>query len=57
MIETGQHQVPETSAAMTGAGLAAELHTVVDLDAVAVRGRRSGATSAIRHPERTVVPG
>jgi release factor glutamine methyltransferase len=40
VIETGLHQVPATSAAMTGAGLAPEPHTDDDLDAVAVRGRR-----------------
>ncbi len=43
VIETGLHQVPATSAAMTSAGLAPELHTDPDLDAVAVRGRRRGA--------------
>ncbi len=39
VIETGRHQVPATSAAMTRAGLVAETHTLSDLDAVAVRGR------------------
>ena len=40
VIETGRHQVPATSAAMTAAGLVTETHTLSDLDAVAVRGRR-----------------
>jgi len=40
VVETGRHQVPATSVAMADAGLVPELHTVTDLDAVAVRGRR-----------------
>jgi release factor glutamine methyltransferase len=43
IIETGLHQAPATSAAMTSAGLSPELHTDEDLDAVAVRGRRPDA--------------
>jgi len=39
LIETGRHQVPGTSAAMAAAGLVADLHTLAELDAVAVRGR------------------
>ncbi len=40
VIETGLHQVPATSAAMTRAGLAPEPHTLTPTcDAVAVRGR------------------
>jgi release factor glutamine methyltransferase len=50
VIETGRHQVPATSAAMTEAGLVAELHTVADLDAVAVRGRQFGDPPPGPHP-------
>ena len=39
LIETGRHQVSETSAAMAAAGLVADPHTLAELDAVAVRGR------------------
>ena len=51
LIETGRHQVPATSAAMTRAGLAAELHTLADLDSVAVRGRvrRSDPQTPVLH--------
>jgi release factor glutamine methyltransferase len=41
VIETGLHQASETGAAMSRAGLTPELHTLADLDAVAVRGRRT----------------
>jgi release factor glutamine methyltransferase len=42
VIETGKHQVAGTSAAMTAAGLVAAPHTLDELDAVAVRGRKAG---------------
>jgi release factor glutamine methyltransferase len=41
VVETGRSQVAMTSAAMSSAGLVATVHTDADLDAVAVRGRRS----------------
>ncbi|MDQ4053744.1 MAG: putative protein N(5)-glutamine methyltransferase [Actinomycetota bacterium] len=39
VIETGRHQVSGTSAAMASAGLVPDVHTLAELDAVAVRGR------------------
>jgi release factor glutamine methyltransferase len=43
VVETGLHQASETAAAMSVSGLTPELHTVAELDAVAVRGRRTHA--------------
>jgi release factor glutamine methyltransferase len=57
VIETGRRQVPATCAAMSRAGLTAALHTVPDLDAVAVRGRASGDRVVRTNPRTTPHPG